>query len=61
MIEKPVEESNENLINMILISLLKLHLEYGGKGVQADCEYKGVKYRLVFTTKDNFKDDSETL
>lgn len=56
MIEKSVGKSNDDLMQMILISLLKLHLEYGGMGIQADCEYNGVKYRLVFAAKDSFKD-----
>lgn len=55
------EKSNDDLMQMILISLLKLSIEYGGKAIQADCEYNGIKYRLVFADKDDFKDNSETL
>lgn len=55
------EKSNDDLMRMILISLLKLSIEYGGKAIQADCEYNGIKYRLVFADKDDFKDNSETL
>ncbi len=55
------KKSNDDLMQMILISLLKLTLEYDGKGIQADCEYNGVKYRLVFAEKEKFNDMSETL
>lgn len=61
MNDKSVGKSNDDLMRMILISLLKLSLEYGGKGIQADCEYNGVKYRLVFAVKENFNDFAETL
>ena len=61
MSEQSVGKSNDDLMQMILISLLKLSLEYGGKGIQADCEYNGVKYRLVFAVKEKFNDIAETL
>lgn len=51
-----------DLMQMILISLLKLTLENdkliypkGCKGLTAECEYNGVRYKLVFAPADDFR------
>lgn len=56
-------KTNDDLMQMILISLLKLMIENdnkliypkGCKGLTAECEYNGIRYKLVFAPSDDFK------
>lgn len=49
-------KTNDNLMQMILISLLKLlNDEKGCKGLTAECEYNGIRYKLVFAPADDFR------
>ena len=56
-------KTNDDLMQMILISLLKLMIENdnkliypkGCKGLTAECEYNGIRYKLVFAPADNFR------
>lgn len=50
-------KTNDDLMEMILISLLKLTRENKNcKGITAECEFNGIKYKLVFAPSDNFKE-----
>lgn len=56
-------KTNDDLMQMILISLLKLTIENdnkliypkGCKGLTAECEYNGIRYKLVFAPADDFR------
>lgn len=48
-------KTNDDLMQMILISLLKLTIEHNNKGLTAECEYNGIRYKLVFAPADDFR------
>lgn len=49
-------KTNDDLMQMILVSLLKLKLENKDcKGLTAECEYNGIRYKLVFAPADDFR------
>lgn len=49
-------KTNDDLMQMILVSLLKLKLENKDcRGITSECEYNGIRYKLVFAPADDFR------